>query len=70
MKSAFNLLWVLLSTLGAVALAYVVGLVNPNEKVNGLWLVVAAAGLSCAMNSWMSCSHRSAWGAQVSSAMS
>jgi len=32
-----------LAVLGAVALAFVVGLVNPQEKVNGLWLVVAAA---------------------------
>ncbi len=63
-------LWGFLAVLGSVALAVVTGLVHPNEKVNGLWLVVAAAGLSCAMNSWMSCSHRSAWGAQVSSAMS
>ena len=36
-------LWVLLAILGAVALAFVTGLVNPHEKVNGLWLVVAAA---------------------------
>lgn len=43
MKAAVNLLWALLSVLGAVALAHVVGVVNPHEKVNGLWLVVAAA---------------------------
>ncbi|MBX3306987.1 MAG: carbon starvation protein A [Nitrospira sp.] len=43
MKVAVNLLWVLLSLLGALALAHVVGVINPNEKVNGLWLVVAAA---------------------------
>ena len=36
-------LWALLAILGAIALAFVTGLVNPNEKVNGLWLVVAAA---------------------------
>lgn len=36
-------LWIILSILGAVALSPVTGLVNPNEKVNGLWLVVAAA---------------------------
>ncbi|MEK6761352.1 MAG: carbon starvation CstA family protein [Nitrospirota bacterium] len=36
-------LWGFLAVLGSVALAFVVGLVNPNEKVNGLWLVVAAA---------------------------
>ena len=43
MKIGINLLWALLSILGAMALAHVVGAVNPNEKVNGLWLVVAAA---------------------------
>jgi len=43
MKAAVTLLWVLLSVLGAVALGHVVGVVNPHEKVNGLWLVVAAA---------------------------
>ncbi|WP_455378847.1 carbon starvation CstA family protein [Petrachloros mirabilis] len=42
MKVAVNLLWVLLSILGAVALAFATGLVSPHEKVNGLWLVVAA----------------------------
>ena len=36
-------LWLLLAILAAVALAFVVGFVNPQEKVNGLWLVVAAA---------------------------
>jgi carbon starvation protein len=43
MNMLFVLLWGLLSVLGAVALAHVTGLVNPHEKVNGLWLVVAAA---------------------------
>jgi carbon starvation protein len=42
MKSALVLLWTLLAVLGAIALAFVTGLVSPNEKVNGLWLVVAA----------------------------
>lgn len=42
MKAAVNLLWVLLSVLCVVALAHVVGALNPHEKVNGLWLVVAA----------------------------
>lgn len=41
MKAAMNLLWVFLSILGALAFAHVVGVVNPNEKVNGLWLVIA-----------------------------
>jgi hypothetical protein len=36
-------LWGFLAVLGSVALAFVVGFVNPTEKVNGLWLVVAAA---------------------------
>jgi len=36
-------LWAFFALLGAVSLAFVVGFVNPNEKVNGLWLVVAAA---------------------------
>lgn len=43
MKTAVNLLWVLLSVLCALALAHVVGVLHPHEKVNGLWLVVAAA---------------------------
>jgi hypothetical protein len=37
-------LWGFLAVLGSVALAFVVGFVNPQEEVNGLWLVVAAAG--------------------------
>ncbi|NOS82486.1 MAG: hypothetical protein HOP32_12985, partial [Nitrospira sp.] len=36
-------LWGFLAVLGSVALAFVVGVVNPTEKVKGLWLVVAAA---------------------------
>ena len=35
--------WLGLAGLCAVAFGHVVGLVNPHEKVNGLWLVVAAA---------------------------
>jgi carbon starvation protein len=42
MKLASSLLWALLSILGTVALAHVVGVINPYEKVNGLLLVVAA----------------------------
>jgi Flp pilus assembly pilin Flp len=41
MKVAVNLSWALLSLLGSVA--NVTGLVNLQGKVNGLWLVVAAA---------------------------
>src|SRR5215210_60757 len=43
MKWALALLWVLISLVAAVAMANVTGLVHPDEKVNGLWLVVAAA---------------------------
>ncbi len=43
MKSVFVLLWGLLAAFDAIALAFVTGLVYLHEKVNGLWLVVAAA---------------------------
>jgi carbon starvation protein len=43
MNAAMNLLWVALATVGAAALAFATGIVHPGEKVNGLWLVVAAA---------------------------
>jgi len=36
------LMWGLVAILGAVAIAFVTGLVSPHEKVNGLWLVVVA----------------------------
>ncbi len=42
MNAAMNLVWALVSVLGAVALADVAGLVHPLEKLNGLWLMVAA----------------------------
>jgi hypothetical protein len=32
-------LWGFLAVLGSAALVFVVGFVNPQEKVNGLWLV-------------------------------
>src|SRR5690349_14829767 len=38
-------LWAVVAFLGAGALAIVTGLLSPHEKVNGLWLVVAAACL-------------------------
>jgi carbon starvation protein len=38
-------LWGFLAVLGAIALAFVIGLVNPQEKVNGLSLIVGAACL-------------------------
>jgi carbon starvation protein len=37
------MLWGSLAVLGSVALAFAVGFVYPQEKVNGLWLVMAAA---------------------------
>jgi carbon starvation protein len=43
MKAVFSLLWGLLAGFGALALAHITGVINPYEKVNGLWLVVAAA---------------------------
>ena len=38
----FLLIWGLIAILGAVALAFVTGVINLTEKVNGFWLVVAA----------------------------
>src|SRR5690242_13869913 len=38
-------LWAVIALLGAGALAIVTGILSPQEKVNGLWLVVAAACL-------------------------
>jgi carbon starvation protein len=43
MKSAMMLVWTLLAVLCAMAFGFVAGVFNPDEKVNGLWLVVAAA---------------------------
>jgi carbon starvation protein len=37
--------WIVLALLGAVAFGFVTGAVHPGEKVNALWLVVAAACL-------------------------
>ena len=42
MKVLLALVWGALAIIGAYALAHVTGLVYPHEKVNGLWLVVAA----------------------------
>jgi carbon starvation protein len=36
-------LWILVSLVAAVSFAVVVGLINPTEKVNALWVVTAAA---------------------------
>jgi carbon starvation protein len=45
MKPFSKVLWILLSLVGAGSLAVVVRLVSPAEKVNALWIVVAAACL-------------------------
>ena len=37
-----KILWITLSIIAAVSLSVVVGIINPSEKVNALWLVVAA----------------------------
>ena len=37
-----KLIWVIVALIGAVALAIVAGIYNPAEKVNALWIVVAA----------------------------
>jgi carbon starvation protein len=42
MKLAMMFVWALIAALCAVAFGFVTGLFNPDEKVNGLWLVVAA----------------------------
>jgi carbon starvation protein len=56
----------LVAILGAVALAFVTGLVNPHEKVNGLWLVVAAGCIYVLAyryyDQWLARSLRVLWG--------
>ena len=43
MSGFVSLMWAVVAVLGAVGFGVVAGFVNPDEKVNGLWLVVAAA---------------------------
>ncbi|HUI91926.1 MAG TPA: carbon starvation CstA family protein [Chitinivibrionales bacterium] len=43
MRSVKIVLWTVVSLIAAVSFAVVVGLVNPAEKVNALWIVTAAA---------------------------
>ncbi len=43
MRAARIVLWCFVSLAAALSLAVVVGLVHPSEKVNALWVVVAAA---------------------------
>ena len=42
MQTFMTMVWVLLSIVCAVSFGFVTGLINPEEKVNGLWLVTAA----------------------------
>ena len=42
MKALKTTAWILVSLLCAVSFGFVTGLLNPEEKVNGLWLVTAA----------------------------
>ncbi len=42
MKALKTTAWILVSLLCAVSFGFVTGLLNPDEKVNGLWLVTAA----------------------------
>ncbi len=42
MAHSMKLIWALVAALCAVAFGFVTGVFNPEEKVNGLWLVVAA----------------------------
>jgi carbon starvation protein len=37
-----KIIWITISIIAAISLSVVVGIVNPSEKINGLWLVVAA----------------------------
>ncbi|MEP6887425.1 MAG: carbon starvation CstA family protein, partial [Nitrospirales bacterium] len=43
MRIGMRVMWGCVAVLCAVAFSFVTGLVNPDEKVNALWLVVAAA---------------------------
>jgi carbon starvation protein len=43
MKAVASIGWIALAVLCAVAFAVVAGIIRPDEKINGLWLVVAAA---------------------------
>ena len=36
-------IWILVSVTASISLSVVVGIINPSEKINALWLVVAAA---------------------------
>jgi len=35
-------LWIIISLIAAFSLSVVVGIIHPSEKINALWLIVAA----------------------------
>jgi len=37
-----KIIWIIISLIAAIALSVVVGIFNPSEKINALWLIVAA----------------------------
>jgi hypothetical protein len=37
-----KIVWITISIIAAISLSVVVGIINPSEKVNALWLVVAS----------------------------
>lgn len=37
-----KVVWIIISFVAAISLSVVVGIVNPSERINALWLVVAA----------------------------
>ena len=38
-----KIIWIILSITAAISLSVVTGIINPSEKINALWLIVAAA---------------------------
>jgi len=53
MRHVLLLVWGLLAVLGAVSLAFVTGLVHPDEKVNGLWLVIGVVLAGALSMAWV-----------------
>ena len=43
MRPAWMIVWALVAAVCAVAFGFVTGILRPGERVNALWLVVAAA---------------------------
>jgi len=47
------LIWVIFAVLGAVPLAFITGLIHPDEKVSGLWLVIGAVLAGALSMAWV-----------------